>query len=83
MPETHGSAVELATGVHRDIPGAARELGELRAQLSEALEAAIRALNRLRAHLPLLLALSANSPFWQGRDTGLASARAGRSGCRD
>jgi carboxylate-amine ligase len=38
-------------------------------------EAAIRALNRLRAHLPLLLALSANSPFWQGRDTGLASAR--------
>ena len=31
--------------------------------------------NRMRAHLPLLLALSANSPFWQGRDTGLASAR--------
>lgn len=38
-------------------------------------EAAIRLLNRLRAHVPLLLALSANSPFWQGRDTGLASAR--------
>jgi glutamate---cysteine ligase / carboxylate-amine ligase len=36
---------------------------------------AIVALNRIRAHLPLLLALSANSPFWQGRDTGLASAR--------
>ena len=33
------------------------------------------ALNRLRSHLPLLLALSANSPFWQGRETGLASAR--------
>lgn len=31
--------------------------------------------NRLRTHLPLLLALSANSPFWQARDTGLASAR--------
>jgi carboxylate-amine ligase len=29
----------------------------------------------MRAHLPVLLALSANSPFWQGRDTGLASAR--------
>src|SRR5256885_15727911 len=29
----------------------------------------------MRAHLPLLLALSVNSPFWQGRDTGLASAR--------
>jgi len=38
-------------------------------------EDAIVALNRMRAHLPLLLALSANSPFWQGRDTGLASAR--------
>ena len=131
-PETHCSAIELATGVHRDIRGAAAELGELRSQLSAALqaheiragsagthafatwqdtmisagtryqfvygsmrelarreptfalhvhvgvetpEAAIRALNRLRAHLPLLLALSSNSPFWQGRDTGLASAR--------
>src|SRR4029079_16243157 len=36
---------------------------------------AIRLLNRLRAHLPMLLALSANSPFWQGRATGLASTR--------
>lgn len=38
-------------------------------------EAAIDLMNRLRAHLPLLLALSANSPFWQGRDTGFSSAR--------
>jgi carboxylate-amine ligase len=38
-------------------------------------DAAITLLNRLRAHVPLLLALSANSPFWQGRDTGLASVR--------
>ena len=38
-------------------------------------EKAIGLQNRLRAHLPMLLALSANSPFWQGRDTGLASAR--------
>jgi glutamate---cysteine ligase / carboxylate-amine ligase len=37
--------------------------------------AAVRVLNGLRAHLPLLLALSANSPFWQGRDTGFASTR--------
>jgi carboxylate-amine ligase len=29
----------------------------------------------MRAHIPLLLALSTNSPFWQGRDSGLASAR--------
>jgi carboxylate-amine ligase len=38
-------------------------------------ERAIGLVNRMRAHLPLLLALSVNSPFWQGRDTGLASAR--------
>ena len=38
-------------------------------------ETAIRVHDRMRVHLPLLLALSANSPFWQGRDSGLASAR--------
>ena len=36
---------------------------------------AIAVLNGLRAWLPELLALSANSPFWLGRDTGLASTR--------
>jgi glutamate---cysteine ligase / carboxylate-amine ligase len=36
---------------------------------------ALRAMNGMRGHLPLLLALSANSPFWQGRETGLASTR--------
>jgi carboxylate-amine ligase len=50
----------LATHVHVGVPTPA---------------AAIRLLNRLRAHLPLLLALSANSPFWQGRATGFASTR--------
>jgi carboxylate-amine ligase len=38
-------------------------------------EDAIRLVNAMRTHVPLLLALSVNSPFWQGRDTGLASAR--------
>ncbi len=38
-------------------------------------EDAVRVTNAMRVHLPVLLALSANSPFWQGRDTGLASAR--------
>jgi carboxylate-amine ligase len=32
--------------------------------------------NELRWYLPPLLALSANSPFWNGFDSGLASARA-------
>lgn len=36
---------------------------------------AVLVVNRLRRHLPVLLALSANSPFWQGRDTGFASYR--------
>ena len=130
--ETHGSALELATGVHAGAAGAAAELADLREGLHGALgglglaagvagthptavwsetvvssgaryqsiygsmrelarreptfalhvhvaipcpEMAARALTRMRAHVPVLLALSANSPFWQGRDTGLASAR--------
>ncbi|HYZ77805.1 MAG TPA: glutamate--cysteine ligase [Gaiellaceae bacterium] len=36
---------------------------------------AISVANALRTWLPELLALSANSPFWGGRDTGLASTR--------
>ncbi|MFJ3394910.1 carboxylate-amine ligase [Leifsonia aquatica] len=39
-------------------------------------EEAIAALNRLRPWVPALLALSANSPFWQGADTGFDSWRA-------
>jgi carboxylate-amine ligase len=38
-------------------------------------DAAIMALNRLRRWLPTLLALSGNSPFWEGRDSGFASFR--------
>jgi carboxylate-amine ligase len=38
-------------------------------------EDAIRLLNSLRDVVPLLIALSANSPFSQGRDSGFASAR--------
>jgi glutamate---cysteine ligase / carboxylate-amine ligase len=130
--ETHGSALEIQTGVHARIGSAMEELAGLRRQLDSVLrslsmraasagthpfavwqeivvsageryqfvygsmrelarreptfglhvhvgvpgpEAAIQAANRLRTHIPLLLALSVNSPFWQGRDTGLSSAR--------
>jgi carboxylate-amine ligase len=38
-------------------------------------ETMIRACNGMREWIPLLQALSANSPFWYGRDSGLASAR--------
>ena len=130
--ETHGSAVELATGVHATVGEASDQLARLREGLADGLselglaaavagthplatwedtevspgaryqflyasmrelarreptfalhvhvavpdaDSAIRALDGIREHLSLLLALSANSPFWQGRDTGLASAR--------
>ncbi len=39
-------------------------------------DAAIGVINQLVQYLPHLLALSANSPFWQGVDTGLQSSRA-------
>lgn len=38
-------------------------------------ESAVRAFNALRRQIPLLLGLSANSPWWFGADSGLASAR--------
>ncbi len=131
-PETHGSALELASRPHPTVGGAVAELAELRDGLAATLapldlraavcgthpfaqwsdveispgaryrsiydsmrelarreptfalhvhvavpdaESAVCALRGLRVHVPLLLALAANSPFWQGRDTGLASAR--------
>jgi glutamate---cysteine ligase / carboxylate-amine ligase len=36
---------------------------------------AIHVANGMRIHLPVLLALSANSPFWRGQNTGMASFR--------
>jgi len=38
-------------------------------------EKAIHVANGMRVHLPVLLALSANSPFWRADATGLASTR--------
>jgi carboxylate-amine ligase len=38
-------------------------------------DTALRVFNGLREHLPLLQALAANSPFWHGRDSGLATVR--------
>lgn len=35
----------------------------------------VTVLNQLRPWLPVLVAMSANSPFWRGRDTGFASWR--------
>ncbi len=41
----------------------------------EDVELRIQVMNRIRYFLPLLLALSASSPFWHNRDTGLKSYR--------
>src|SRR4051812_29275229 len=38
-------------------------------------ETAIHVANGMRVHVPILLALSANSPFWRGDHTGLRSTR--------
>jgi carboxylate-amine ligase len=64
----------------------AREYGKIAArqlvcalQVHVAVPGADRALavyNEARAYLPLLAALAANAPFYEGRDTGLASVRA-------
>ena len=50
----------MALHVHVGVPGA---------------EDAVRLLNGLRRNIPVLLALSANSPYWQGHDSGFASTR--------
>jgi carboxylate-amine ligase len=39
-------------------------------------ETAVRAANGMRRWIPVIAALAANSPFWHGQDSGLASARA-------
>ena len=39
-------------------------------------ETAIKVSNGLRTHLPLLAGLAANSPYWHGVDSGMASGRA-------
>jgi glutamate---cysteine ligase / carboxylate-amine ligase len=132
QPETHGSVVELSTGIHADVDGAMNELRELRSWLARELDRrglgvaaagthpdadweqtqvsgapryavleqtmrslvrreptmalhvhvgvpdpddAVWLLNELRTFLPILLALSANSPCSQGRDGGFASIR--------
>ena len=38
-------------------------------------EKAIHVANGMRVHVPILLALGANSPYWRADDTGLASTR--------
>jgi len=74
-PDWQGRYREIA----RDIAGLAAEhqLNGLHVHVGiPDRDAGVRASNALRPWLPVLLGLSANSPFWQGVDTGFASWRA-------
>lgn len=64
MLETFGAVAEgsLTNGMHVHVSVASREEG-------------VAVIDRIRPWLPTLLALSANSPYLQGRDTGYASYR--------
>lgn len=56
------TAEQLTCGCHVHVEVASRDEG-------------VAALDRIRVWLPVLLAISANSPFWQGQDSGFASFR--------
>jgi carboxylate-amine ligase len=80
---------EFGDVVHYDAPRYAAIFDQVRGLLSRTptaathvhvgmpdAETAIRVCNGMREYLPLLQALAANSPFWHGLDSGLATARA-------
>jgi carboxylate-amine ligase len=82
-PSTLWTETQIAAGErHQEVYDSMRELARreptfglhVHVGVSDP-ERAMSLYNRLRLHLPLLLALSANSPFWQGRDSGMASVR--------
>lgn len=60
FPEVAAEVVTCGCHVHVGVP--TRDLG-------------VEVLNRVRGWLPVLLALSGNSPMWRGRDTGWQSYR--------
>lgn len=64
MTEMHGivASEQLTCGMHIHVEVASDEEG-------------VAVLDRIRVWLPFLLALSANSPYWQGNDTAFASFR--------
>ena len=60
MRDLFGRTPEAALHVHVGVPD---------------VETGIHVFNRMRRHLPLLIALAANSPWWFNHDSGMASAR--------
>jgi carboxylate-amine ligase len=82
-PLARGEEVETASGArYREVESTMRALAHREPTMAQHVhvampdaDKAVRALDRLRGALPLLLALSANSPFWRGADSGFASMR--------
>jgi carboxylate-amine ligase len=64
MVELYGAVADgqLACGMHVHVS-------------VESADEGVQVIDRIRARLPVLLAMSANSPYYQGRDTGYASFR--------
>ncbi len=71
-PEIFQSMLELRTGVCRNL---ADVTGDLHVGMRDG-DHAMAVMNGLLPHLATLLALSSSSPFMDGQDTGLSSARA-------
>ncbi|HEY6890030.1 MAG TPA: YbdK family carboxylate-amine ligase [Solirubrobacter sp.] len=82
-PLARGEDVETASGArYREVEATMRALAHREPTMAQHVhvampdgDTAVRALDRVRGALPLLLALSANSPFWRGADSGFASMR--------
>lgn len=74
-PRSPGGRYQL---IHESMRGIARREPTFALHVHVGVPDADRAIdlfNRLRAHLPVLLALSASSPLWRGANTGIASNR--------
>jgi carboxylate-amine ligase len=74
-PTTPGERFDLI-GTHYAHVAASSLICALQVHVEiESRQEGVAVLDRVRPWLPTLLALSANSPFWQGTDTGFASWR--------
>jgi carboxylate-amine ligase len=79
---THADVALSGSARHREVAATMRSLAQREPTMALHVHvavpheaAAVRALDGLRAELPTLLAVSANSPYWRGGDSGFASVR--------
>jgi carboxylate-amine ligase len=79
---THADVAPSGSARHREVAATMRSLAQREPTMALHVHvavpdeaAAVRALDGLRVELPTLLAVSANSPYWRGADSGFASAR--------